>query len=97
MLFNSYLFCGFFIVVYVLYILLARRHESRNLLLLIASYVFYGTWDWRFLPLLWSSTLIDFFLARLIEKAIDPTVRRRRLIVALTCNLGVLAFFKYFN
>ena len=64
MLFNSIEFVGLLLLVLPTYFLL-RRHAPQNLLLLAASYVFYGWWDWRFLGLLLaSSTLADYFIAR---------------------------------
>ena len=64
MVFNSLQFVQFFIVVYTLYRLLPHRRQ--NLMLLAASYVFYGAWDWRFVSLLIGSTVIDFYVARYI-------------------------------
>lgn len=58
MLFNSLQFAIFFIIVYGVY--LALNHKWQNIMLLVASYVFYGAWDWRFLSLIWISTAIDY-------------------------------------
>ena len=58
MVFNSLQFAVFFVVVYALY--RALPHRGQNWMLLAASYVFYGAWDWRFLGLLIGSTVIDF-------------------------------------
>ena len=58
MLFNSQIFLIFFIVVYGLYRLLPHRWQ--NMLLLVSSYFFYGWWDWRFLSLIFLSTVIDY-------------------------------------
>ncbi len=95
MLFNSLTFVLFYFVVYILYINL--RHRFQNYLLLVASYVFYACWDWRFLSLLFISTLIDYIAGIKIEAA--NSVRRRRvfLVVSMCSNLGILFFFKYFN
>ena len=73
-----------------------RGHKRQNLLLLIASYVFYGAWDWRFLGLIAVSTAIDYWSARAIEGG-APERRERWLALSVCANLGVLAFFKYFN
>ena len=64
MLFNSIVFIGFFTIVYILYLILQPRYKAQNVLLLIASYVFYGYWDWRFLSLLAISTVIDFHIGK---------------------------------
>lgn len=66
MLFNSFVFWAFFAVVIVLYWRL--NHRGQNFLLLIASYVFYGYWDWRFLGLIAFSTIVDFIVAQELEK-----------------------------
>ena len=70
MVFNSIQFAVFFAVVYGLYRVLP--HRAQNLMLLAASYVFYGAWDWRFLALLLGSTIIDFQMARYISGAAIP-------------------------
>ena len=95
MLFNTLTFAIFFTVTYALYI--NMRHRPQNVLLLIASYVFYGWWDWRFLFLLAASTLLDYFCALGIQRADRPSERRRFLVMSLCGNLGMLGFFKYFG
>jgi alginate O-acetyltransferase complex protein AlgI len=95
MVFNSLQFAAFFAVVYALYRLLP--HRAQNVMLLGASYVFYGAWDWRFLSLLLGSTVIDFQVARYISRERSPYKRRLALLLSLVYNLGVLGFFKYFN
>ena len=76
---------------------LVRARKVRLLFILGASYVFYAHWDWRFLPLIFGSSTIDWWLGNAIGRAEDPTVRKRWLGVTVTLNLGVLAVFKYFN
>jgi alginate O-acetyltransferase complex protein AlgI len=95
MVFNSLQFAAFFLVVYGLYRVLP--HRAQNWMLLAASYVFYGVWDWRFLGLLIGSTVIDFYVARYIGGHTDRRNRRLALLLSLAYNLGVLGFFKYFN
>jgi D-alanyl-lipoteichoic acid acyltransferase DltB (MBOAT superfamily) len=95
MVFNSLHFVAFFLVVYGLYRVLP--HRAQNVMLLIASYYFYGVWDWRFLSLLWGSTIIDYSCARAIARTDDPARRRWWLLLSLVFNLGMLGFFKYFN
>lgn len=95
MLFNSFAFWLFFVVVFSLYF--ALKHRGQNLLLLVASYFFYGCWDWRFLSLIAASTLIDYFVARGISESNNTSLRRGLLALSVTCNLGILAFFKYFG
>ena len=74
-----------------------RNTISRNSLLLVASYYFYAYWDYRFCGLLLLSTVVDFVVARTIANTENRSARRNLLIVSLTVNLGVLAWFKYFN
>ncbi len=94
MLFNSLEFAIFLPVVLGLYYCLS--HRAQNAMLLAASYLFYGWWDWRFLSLLWISTVLDYFVALAVHRA---TGRRRKLIIScsLVGNLGILGFFKYYN
>ncbi|HZI57735.1 MAG TPA: MBOAT family protein [Verrucomicrobiae bacterium] len=93
--FDTPAYVFFLILVVAIYWRLGPRHQ--NLLLLAASYVFYGWWDYRFLLLMIGSTTIDFFIARAIVKSASPRVRRTLLIVSLVCNFGILGVFKYFN
>ncbi len=69
----------------------------RLLFILGASYVFYAHWDYRFLPLIWASSSLDWLLAHAIFRAKTKRSRKAWLIGTVLMNLGVLAFFKYFN
>ncbi len=93
MLFNSTTFWVFFAVVGVCFHLAPRR--VRNLLLLVASYTFYGFWDWRFLGLIALSTAIDFACGLAVAR--PSSHRKRWLMVSILTNLGVLGFFKYYG
>ncbi len=95
MLFNSFDFWLGFLPVYGLYLLLRRR--AQNVLLLAASAVFYGWWDWRFLGLLWGSTLLDYYCALGIANARGSDARRRYMGLSAAGNLGALGLLKYFN
>jgi D-alanyl-lipoteichoic acid acyltransferase DltB (MBOAT superfamily) len=95
MLFNSLQFFAFLAVVYALYLGLSHRWQNR--LLLAASYLFYGSWNWRFLSLIFLSTLVDYVVAQRIHAETDDRRRRQYLFVSLAVNLGVLGVFKYFN
>ena len=95
MIFNSFQFVIFFAIVYALY--RSVPHRQQNWILLLASYYFYGSWDWRFLVLLLASTLIDYLCALYIDSRDDPGKRKRALIVSPGFNLSMLGFFKYFN
>ena len=93
MVFDSFTFAVFFIGVLFLYWALPRR--TQNSLLLIASYIFYGAWDWRFLGLIWLSTLTDYLVARGMDGTDRPRRRRALLLTSVTVNLGILGLFKY--
>ena len=95
MLFNSLDFAVFFAVVFSAYLLLP--HRGQNILLLIASYFFYGCWDWRFLSLIALSTTVDFLASGRIHRSENPRARKHWLLFSMAVNLGVLGFFKYFN
>ena len=96
MVFNSLEYAVFFPTVLVAYWLL-RRRKPQNALLLIASYVFYGAWDARFLTLMMFSTITDFTVGRWLESTEDDRRRKRIFLISLFVNLGILGFFKYFN
>lgn len=95
MLFNSFIFWIFFLVVITLYRLLP--HKWQNRMLLVASYVFYGYWDYRYLSLILASTVIDYIVATGIQKADDQSHKKRLLTISICANLGMLGFFKYYN
>jgi D-alanyl-lipoteichoic acid acyltransferase DltB (MBOAT superfamily) len=95
LLFNSITFAIFFVVVLGAYWML--RFRAQNVLLLIASWVFYAFWDWRFLGLLVFQSLIDFFAGLAIGNSEDERFRKRVLIAAIGLNLAILGFFKYFG
>ena len=95
MLFNSFIFWLFFAVVIVLYRLLP--HRGQNSLLLVASYIFYGYWDYRYLSLIFASTVIDYFVATGIYASTDQQRKKRLLMISISANLGMLGFFKYYN
>ncbi len=95
MVFNSLHFLWFFVVVYAAYRVLP--HRAQNWLLLVASYYFYASWDWRFLGLLVASTIVDFSCALALDRAASPARRRLLLGASLGFNLTMLGFFKYFN
>src|SRR5216683_910046 len=95
MLFDTPIFIVFLVVVTACYWCLKFGHQNKFLLL--ASYFFYGWWDWRFLCLMIASTVIDYFIAIKIADAEDPRVRRLLLTLSLVINFSILGFFKYFN
>ncbi len=95
MIFNSLVFIAFIAVFLPVYFSLKGR--TRLLWCLGASYFFYGWWDWRFLSLILTSTLIDYFVGLRLENTHDQDQRKRLLWISVVVNLGFLGFFKYFN
>src|SRR5882672_3721474 len=96
MLFNSFTFVVFFIVVTALYWSL-RSWSFRKNVLLVASYIFYGAWNPPFAALLFATTTLDFWLGARIAQAGEPKVRRVWLVISVAVNLSMLGFFKYGN
>ena len=95
MIFNSIAFLVFIATFLPLYFSL--KGKARLLLCLVGSYFFYGWWDWRFLSLIVTSTLIDYFVGLQLETTEEPQKRKNLLVASMVVNLGFLAFFKYFN
>lgn len=95
MLFHSWQFFVFFFLIFVLYWQLDTKRQNRWLL--IASYVFYGWWDWRFLGLVFISTIVDYVAGRNIFTAKQANQKHTWLLVSIITNLGILGFFKYYN
>lgn len=71
--------------------------KLKNPLLLVASYVFYGYWDYRFVGLLLLSTVVDFFVGRSLYNASRRKRKKQLLTLSMIVNLGILGFFKYFG
>jgi D-alanyl-lipoteichoic acid acyltransferase DltB (MBOAT superfamily) len=97
MLFNSNEFLIFFPLFCTAYFLAKGNLFLRNILVVGASYIFYGWWDMRFTLLLLFTSVLDFTLARLIDGARNAGRRRALVVTSVGMNLGVLGIFKYFN
>jgi alginate O-acetyltransferase complex protein AlgI len=95
MLFNSFEFLVFFIIITTTYF--ALQHKYRWILLLISSYFFYGYWEAKYLSIIVISTLIDFYVGIKIYDSISQNRKRFYLYISLISNLGILFVFKYFN
>ena len=95
MLFNSWTFWIFFAGVLPIYWRLPFR--AQTFFVLAASYLFYGWWNWRFVPLIAFSTVMDFYLGLLVASAPSDKVRRRYVWLSVATNLSLLGFFKYYN
>jgi D-alanyl-lipoteichoic acid acyltransferase DltB (MBOAT superfamily) len=98
MLFNSLDFAIFLPIVFILYWFVFKKSlKLQNLLVVAASYVFYGWWDWKFLSLIIFSTVIDYSIGNALSKTSELGKRKVLLWVSILVNLGFLGFFKYFN
>mgnify|MGYP000748629752 CR=1 FL=1 len=98
MLFNSLDFAVFLPIVFILYWWVTNKNlKAQNVLIVLASYVFYGWWDWRFLSLILFSTIIDYSIGLYLKKNNDAFQRKVLLWISIAINLGFLGFFKYYN
>lgn len=97
MLFPTADFALFFFVVFCVSWALRQRAEARKLVLLVASYFFYGYWDWRFTGLLALSSVINYVAGRMIASSGSAGARKTVLLTAVALNLAILGFFKYFG
>ena len=97
MLFNSLDFAVFLPIVFILYwFVLKNNLRAQNALIVLASYVFYGWWDWRFLSLILFSTVVDYTVGIQLSKTKEEN-RKFWLWTSIAVNLGFLGFFKYYN
>ena len=98
MYFNSIDFAIFLPIVFFLYWFVARENLNfQNILILLASYVFYAWWDWRFLLLILFSTIVDFWVGSRLKNENHKYHRKLLLGLSILVNLGLLGFFKYYN
>jgi len=98
MLFNSIDFAIFLPIVFVLYWYVTNKNlKLQNLLIVAASYLFYGWWDWRFLSLIIFSTLVDYTIGQKLKFEENQLKRKVLLWTSIIVNLGFLGFFKYYN
>ena len=98
MFFNSIDFAVFLPIVFILYWFVTQKNlKLQNALLVLASYVFYGWWDWRFLSLIIFSSLVDYSIGLALKKEEKKSKRKLLLWLSIIVNLGFLGFFKYYN
>jgi alginate O-acetyltransferase complex protein AlgI len=98
MLFNSFEFLIFLPTVFCLYWFVFNKNlKAQNLLLFISSYIFYGWWDYRFLSLIFFSTVVDYFVGLKIHHSKNKKIKKFYLWISILFNIGLLGFFKYFN
>ena len=95
--FNSLEFFLFFPTLLLLYTLVYRRQNARTVLLLVASYLFYMSWNWKYAGIMLFSTALDYYLGLLMAGQERPDRRKLLVVVSVATNLAVLGVFKYFN
>ncbi len=98
MLFNSIEFALFLPIVFVIYWCINTKEvRLQNCFLILASYLFYGWWDWRFLILIVFSSLVDYTIGIALSNTNQQRTRKQLLLTSIFVNIGLLLFFKYFN
>jgi alginate O-acetyltransferase complex protein AlgI len=97
MLFPTLTFGLFFLAVYAIAWAARASNEWRKILLLLASWMFYGAWDWRFVALLIGSAFLNWGVAGLIARTEGEGARKALVAVGVVANLAILIFFKYFD
>ena len=93
MLFHTWAFFVFFLIVYPVYLLVRRNNRLMNLWLMLASYTFYGWWNPWYLLLLFGTSAIDYLMVVLMER--KQSTRKLWLVISLVSNFGFLGYFKY--
>src|SRR5476651_357920 len=93
MLFHTWVFFVFFLIVYPVFLLVRKNNQLMNLWLMIASYAFYGWWNPWYLLLLFGTSAIDYWMVLLMER--KQSTRKLWLIISLVSNFGFLGYFKY--
>ena len=93
MLFHTWVFFVFFLIVYPVYLLVRRNNQLMNIWLMIASYTFYGWWNPWYLLLLFGTSAIDYLMVLLMERS--QRTRTFWLVISLVSNFGFLGYFKY--
>src|SRR5882762_4111801 len=93
MLFHTWVFFVFFLIVYPVYLLVRKNNQLMNFWLMLASYTFYGWWNPWYLLLLFGTSAIDYWMVLLMER--KQSTRKLWLIISLVSNFGFLAYFKY--
>ena len=98
MLFTSIYFYIFLVAVFSLYWFMNfNKVRIQNILLLVASYTFYGLWSWRYLVMLVGLSLVNYLTGVLLQRTASLKKRRLFLFLAITMDIGVLGYFKYYN
>ncbi len=95
MLFNTPIFYFFFLIFIMFYGFVFLKHKPKIYFTLVSSLVFYGVWNYKFIPLLVGSAIADYFIAQAISNATTQSRKKQFLTLSVLMNLGILALFKY--
>jgi D-alanyl-lipoteichoic acid acyltransferase DltB (MBOAT superfamily) len=95
MLFHTWVFFVFFLIVYPIHLCLRRHNALMNAWLMLASYTFYGWWNPIYLLLLFGTSAIDYVMVLFMDRSPTRTTRKLWLIISLVSNFGFLGYFKY--
>jgi D-alanyl-lipoteichoic acid acyltransferase DltB (MBOAT superfamily) len=95
MLFHTWVFAAFFLIVYPVFLLVRKNNRLMNLWFMITSYLFYGWWNPLYLVLLFGSSAVDYLMVVFMERSQRPQTRKLWLIISLVSNFGLLGVFKY--
>jgi alginate O-acetyltransferase complex protein AlgI len=95
MLFHTWVFAVFFLIVFPVYLIVRKNNSVMNVWLMIASYAFYGWWNPLYLVLLFGSSAVDYLMVLFMEKSESPRTRKIWLVISLVSNFGLLGVFKY--
>src|SRR5881392_4099942 len=93
MLFHTWVFFVFFLIVYPVFLLVRKNNRLMNIWLMLASYTFYGWWNPWYLLLLFGTSAIDYLMVILMER--KQSTRKLWLVISLVSNFGFLGYFKY--
>ncbi len=98
MLFNSIDFVIFLPLVFIIYWVVGSYNlRLQNVFIILSSYIFYGWWDWRFLSLIFLSTIVDYSVGIGMRNNSDRRKKKFLLAISIVVNLSLLGFFKYYN
>ena len=95
MIFNTPIFFWFFAIFLLCYGFIFLKQKPRVYLIIVGSLVFYGAWNYNFIPLLVGSAVADYFIAQAIGNADSKAIKKRWVTLSLVINLGILGLFKY--
>jgi len=95
MIFNTPIFFWFFFIFIIFYGVIFLKQTPRVYLIIVASLIFYGAWNYVFIPLLVGSGVADYFIAQAIGKSDSQQIKKRWVTLSLVINLGILGLFKY--